>query len=193
MHALWAILNCCTVSYVNYGMGSTFEVTHSLGRTWVSPTLVKWCPPQSMYVCMYVCIYVCVVHDSINKCLHALIHWTALILQCIINSVSAKTFKYLRLLQFCTCNGCTQRWQQEVCACCCQWLMTWHSLDIHVHAVHWVGQLQLPWAKRCVSKNKSYTWVLLDNWLYCYSCNYQCHQTYLLSEEHAAIANACNI
>ena len=46
-----------------------------------------------MYVCMYLCIYVCIVHHSVNQCPHILIHWTASILQCVINSVNATTFK----------------------------------------------------------------------------------------------------
>ena len=50
------------------------------------------------------------------------------------------------------------------------------------YIVHWVGQLQLPWAKRRVTKNNSST-VLLDNWFLQY------HQPSLLSEEYAA--NAC--
>ena len=63
-----------------------------------------------------------------------------------------------------------------------------HSLAI----VHWVGQLQLPWAKRRVSKNKSCT-VLLDNRFYCYLCNFQYDQPSLQSEEHIANVNTCNI
>ena len=83
-----------------------------LGRAWASPTLMKRRPPRSIYLCIfvhvYMHIYVCIVHHSINKCARILIHWTALILQCVIDSVNATTFKYLRLLQFCMCSGRTR-------------------------------------------------------------------------------------
>ena len=46
-----------------------------------------------IYVSMYVSIYKCIVHHSVNNCPHVLIHQTALILQCIANSVNATTFK----------------------------------------------------------------------------------------------------
>ena len=41
----------------------------------------------------YTSIYICIVCHSVNKCLHDLIHWTASILQCVINSINAITFK----------------------------------------------------------------------------------------------------
>ena len=112
-----------------------------LGQAWV--TVVKRHPPQSMYLCT--------VRHSVNTCSYVPPHSNSLDsfnLQCVINSINATTFK-LRMLQFCMCNAC---------------MMTadsWH--DTAQVIVHWVSQLQLPWAKQHVSNNNSCT-VLLDNW-----------------------------
>ena len=91
-----------------------------------------------------------------------LIHWTASILQCVISHHVQNNWDYFN---FAHAMGETLLLTR---------LTTRHSLVI----VQWGGQLQLPWAKRCVSKCT----VLLDNWFYCQPS---------LSEEHAANAYAC--
>ena len=62
------------------------------------PNVTDWGEPEraphlSNGVPRNLCIYLCIIRHSVNKCPCVLIHWTASILQCIINFVNAITFK----------------------------------------------------------------------------------------------------
>ena len=110
----------------------------SLGRAWASPTLVKRLPPRSM-------IYVCLVRHSVNKCPRVLIHWTASILHCIINSVNAT---HVQIIE--TASILHLQWAYSTTTSRCTLLLTTHDTTQLHHSliiVHWVGQLKLSWAK----------------------------------------------
>ena len=46
---------------------------------------------------IYISIYVCLVRHSVNKCPRVLIHWTALILQCVIK-LAPQCLSYILLV-----------------------------------------------------------------------------------------------
>ena len=65
-------------------------------------TLANWGEPEqaphwsnsvpAMFICRYVGMYICIVRHSVNGP-RVLIHWTALILQCVISSINSIMFK----------------------------------------------------------------------------------------------------
>ena len=73
----------------------THKTTNHFPAYWGEPERAHTGQTASpaMFICIYLSMFVCIVRHSVNKCPHVLIHWTASILQCVINSVNATTFK----------------------------------------------------------------------------------------------------
>ena len=152
-----AILSKIHISQSKTDPGSVSQHWQYLGRTWMSPTTVKRCPLRSMYVS---------------------IHWTASILQCVINSVNATMF----IIE--TASILDLQWAYSTTTSMCTLLLTTHDTTQLHHSlvkVHWVGQLKLLWGK------------LLDNWFYCYSCKLYSNLLSYWRNRHAANANVCNV
>ena len=127
------------VSHGNSGGDTGYQPTlwpwYASWKCWYTVMIVcNWGEPAHLAngIPCDLCMYLCVIHHSVNKYTHAVrptmtnsfskythveILWTSSILQCVITSVNATTFKILRLLQFCMCNGHTRRWW--ACARCC--------------------------------------------------------------------------
>ena len=124
------------------------SVHQLLGGAWASPTLVKRCP-MIYIIWMYNVYLVC---HSVNKYPCVLIHLNSFDF-----AMRHKFHKCHHVQIIETASILHVQWAYSTTRSLLTLLLTQLTIRHSLVIVHWVGQLQLPWAKWHVSKNKSCT------------------------------------